>query len=100
MMDGDEILPIVYACFPSFAPMLLIFIICNFGHYLTQRFKNVEDEFFAIHWYMLPLTMQRNWPIVAAVAQNEIGLQVFGSRYFNRLLFMQVQLNNTQWSKL
>lgn len=90
-MDGDEILPIVFACFPSFAPMLLIFIICNFGQFLTQRFRNVEEEFYAMKWYALPVKMQKNWPVMAAVAQIEIGLQVFGSRYFNRLLFMQVR---------
>lgn len=92
-MVGDGILAALFASFPSFLPLLTIFILCNVGQNVSHSFSQIRDDFYEVSWYTLPLNMQKNWPMLLTIGEREIGLRGFGSHCLNRGLYMKVFLN-------
>lgn len=90
---GGQIWATVFILTNSLSPMLIVFIICNFGNELTNYFEDVAENFYGMDWHMLPLDMQKHWPMMIALGQKDVELRTFGSNCFNRVLFMKVYMN-------
>lgn len=58
---SGEVITILFALSTSFGPMLFHYIICNFGTHLTQSFKRIGNEFYAVSWYKLPYRKIGHW---------------------------------------
>ncbi|XP_055296830.1 odorant receptor 22c-like [Sitodiplosis mosellana] len=56
-----------------------LYLFCHFGDQLTESFGNVDNAFYQLSWYELPLDMQKCIPMAISLAQKEIYLQGFGS---------------------
>lgn len=84
MLDSVRMSPVILV------PIFWLYFICHFGDHLTQSFENIEMEFIGFSWFMLPINLQKNWTVIIAVGQKEIGLQAFGSTNCTRQLFMKV----------
>lgn len=91
-MYGGPLLSMMYKIVPSGAPIVMIYILCHFGQRVTQHYECLEYECYAISWYMLPLNIQKNWPIMIRVAQKPIELRGIGSIGLNRQTYMQVKV--------
>lgn len=88
--DADEIVAILTLCSIILGPLIVIYVICHFGDYLEQDFRRVGNEFYEISWYNLPVNLQKDWPFLIAMAQQETGLRGFGKICFNREMFMKI----------
>lgn len=71
----------------SLGPFAFFFIICESGNYLTQEFNQIADAYYKTSWYMLPVDMQKIWPVAIGFGQMEIGI---GSTHCKRDLYAQV----------
>lgn len=64
---------------------------CHFGNKLTQRFEDVGDNAYAyVAWYMLPMDMQKSYPMILRLGQQNVYLRGFADTRFTREVFMLV----------
>lgn len=64
---------------------------CHFGNKLTQRFEDVGDNAYAyVAWYMLPMDMQKSYPMILRLGQRNVYLRGYGRARFSREVFMLV----------
>lgn len=64
-------------CFP-------LYICCDFGNRVTQGFEEVEIELNQLPWYLFPLDVQKNVPMMIALSQKSMLIKGFGSADCNR----------------
>lgn len=67
-----------------------LFIFCELGNQVTQRYDVLGDSIYDISWYMLPLNTQQYLPMVISIAQNSVYLRGFGSANCTREVFKKV----------
>ena len=67
-----------------------LYVFCEFGHQVTQRFDDLHDTVFGMAWYLLPLEMQKTIPMIISMAQKEVHLEAFGGVHCTREVFMKV----------
>lgn len=64
---------------------------CDFGQKVRNGFDEVADMLYQLDWHELPLEMQKNMPMVLAVAQKNIYIGRFGSNItYSRPVFKKV----------
>lgn len=80
----------LYNIATSVTPLILFFLTCDLCNHLSQQFSCIGDAYYETSWYILPVGMQKNWPIVIDFGQLEIGLQGLGKTHCNRVLYSQV----------
>lgn len=65
-----------------FLEMVYGFCMCSFsceiGQRITDAFEPNEKILGELDWYSFPLELQRNLPIIWAVAQKPVALKCFG----------------------
>lgn len=67
-----------------------IFLYCEFGERLMERFDEIEDEVFNWSWYKMPLNIQKMLPIIINGIQQPVGLTGFGGIRCTREAFQNV----------
>lgn len=80
----------LYTIATSLTPLIFFFLNCDFGDYLSQQYSHIGDAYYEASWYVLPLDMQKNWPIVIGFGQLEVGVQGLGNTHCNRVLYLKV----------
>lgn len=67
-----------------------VFVFCELGFQISNRFEDVYDEICRFDWYFLPTELQHTWQIVIMVAQEPVELVSFGNIVCNRDTFKRV----------
>lgn len=76
---------------PTSVIVFWLFLFCHFGNKLTQRFEDVGDNAYAyVAWYMLPMDMQKSYPMILRLGQRNVYLRGFAGTRFTREVFMLV----------
>lgn len=92
-MYDTPLLSAMYKIVPSVVPVVLIYLICHLGQYVTQHYVRLGNEWYAVSWYVLPSNLQKNWTIMIRATQKPIELRAFGSHSLNRETYMQVNVS-------
>lgn len=77
--------------------ILLLFLFCYSGTQVTERFNDIGDEVYALEWYVLPLNLQRNIPMIMALSNQEIYLRGLGGYHYTHETFKKVNKNSLLW---
>lgn len=75
--------------------MMWLFIYCYFGDQVTSQFNNIVDSFYSIDWYLLPLNIQKDLPLVIFAADSKVHIKGFGTTSCTRETFKKVIHCNT-----
>lgn len=71
---------------------LALFLFCDFGNRVTQRYEDVGDKVYQMAWYSFPLNIQKKLKSTIAISQKNIYVR--GAEFeTTREMFMRV-LNN------
>lgn len=58
-----------------------LYLFCNSGNHLTQRFEDVADDVYMdITWYLLPNDTQKYLPLMLAIGQKQVCLRGFTAK--------------------
>ena len=71
---------------------LFIFIICEPGERVSEKFEEFSNELGQCNWYALPSEMQRMYLIFLSDAQQPINIQCYGRILCSRETFKTVIL--------
>lgn len=74
------------------ASYAMIFVLCEFGQRVNAVFEEMCIVFDQMRWYLFPIGIQKLLPTVLVVAQEPIGLNMFGSIACNRRTFKEVSI--------
>lgn len=77
------IIEVIYA-------LSIICIVCELGERMTIAYDEMDCVIQQFSWYLFPIQIQRQLPIVMINAQQSVTLQCFGSIFANRESFKQV----------
>lgn len=69
-----------------------IFLFCELGERVTNRFDVRNDLIYQSDWYTFPFEIQRTLPTVILAAQQPIGICIFGSARCSRHSFENVSV--------
>lgn len=69
-----------------------IFMICDFGEKVSNRFDDIADVLCQLQWYELPNEVQRVLPIIMMSAQQPVIIGGFGNILLRREVFKKVRL--------
>lgn len=72
-----------------------IYLFCNFGENVTNRFSAINDSVYECSWYSFPKEVQRILPIVMVSAQQSLVIKAFGNILCTRQTFKTVNKSNT-----
>lgn len=68
-----------------------IFLFCNFGEMVTQKYIEVNHAFFECNWYLFPIEIQRHYmPMILMNTQQTVILRGFGNIDITRETFKKV----------
>lgn len=67
-----------------------LYLFCHFGNLVTFRFERFGISVSQLAWYMLPLVMQKDLPIVIAISQKNVFIRAFAGTHCNRDVFKEV----------
>lgn len=70
----------------------LVYIVCEFGENLTNRFEDLDEAVYQCDWYTYPNEIQNLLPIILLGSQEPIILSVFGKVSCTRESFKNVSL--------
>ena len=83
-------------CVRIFWSIAQIFLFCNFGENVTNRFSGINDTIYeCTSWYSFPKEVQRILPIVMVSAQQSLVIKAFGNISCTRQTFQKVNKSNT-----
>lgn len=68
-----------------------VFIICEVGEQLKNRFIQIDHSFEQLKWYLFPVDVQKLLPLIIANIQQEATIACFGSLSCTRELFEKVE---------
>lgn len=71
--------------------MNLVLLVCEVGQRITDEFRGVDEAFGNVHWYLLPLELQRMLPLIIAYTQEPVIIAFFGSASCTRNQFKKVR---------
>lgn len=69
-----------------------LYIFCNFGQKLTDRFELFEDVMCKCQWYLFPIEMQQTFAFVMMNVQQSATVKCFGNIELNRETSKQVNV--------
>lgn len=75
-----------------FWAFVTIFLICEFGHRIGDKFEETNRLFDQLSWYTFPVGMWRMLPTILLAAQQPVRFDVFGSISCSRNDFRKVWL--------
>lgn len=73
-----------------------IFLTCDFGERVSNRFDVIDDVLCQFEWYDLPLEVQKMLPIIMMSTQQTVVFKGFGNIWLLREVFRQVSAKNSQ----
>lgn len=73
-----------------FWAFIQMFIVCNFGEILTNRFGEVDNTIYGCDWYEFPYEIQRVLPIIMMGAQQSVIIEGFANLTCSREAFKKV----------
>lgn len=82
-----DLLIVIGLVFGAFGP---IFLLCELGERLTDRFNQIENEIFQCNWYTYPMDIQRMLPIIISETQALFVLSGLGNIQCSREAFKNV----------
>lgn len=68
----------------------VLYVFCDIGEHVTQRFEGLGDQVYQLDWHTLPLDMQRDLAIVIALAQKRIYVRGYADTRSTRKVFKKV----------
>lgn len=74
----------------AFWSFVQIFLHCEFGERLIERFNEIDDEMIQCDWYTFPFNIQKMWPFVIKGVQRPIILIGYGNVTCTREAFQNV----------
>lgn len=63
---------------PTIVNILWLYLVCHFSGLLTLQLSRFGDVVYQLNWYLLPLKLQIDLPIMLALAQKKVFLQAYG----------------------
>lgn len=69
---------------------LTIFIFCECGQRVTNKFTEVNDIICQLNWYLFSIEIQRMMPNIMMITQRPVILRGFGNCYCTREAFKNV----------
>lgn len=69
---------------------ILVFSCCELGQQFSNGFQSLEDKFYRIKWYLMPIGIQKLLPIFMLQTQNTFVVKFFGSYMCSREQFKKV----------
>lgn len=72
----------------------MIFVLCEFGEKVGAVFEEISIAVDQLNWYLFPIGTRKLLPTVLIVAQEPVGLDIFGSISCNRRTFKEVKSRN------
>lgn len=73
--------------------ILLLFLFCHSGTQVTERFHGIGEEVYGLTWYVLPLNLQQDIPVIIALSNKEIYLRGLGGYHYTNETFKKVNEN-------
>lgn len=73
-----------------FEAIVTVFGICELGERVSMAFDEISLALDQLKWYLLPREAWKSLPIILVVAQESVGLTIFGSISCNRIVFKEV----------
>lgn len=73
------------------AIIFLLYLICYFGNRMTVQFHCIGDGMYDSAWYLLPLCLQRNFPMMIALSNKTIYIQGFVGYDCTHVTLMKVR---------
>lgn len=73
--------------------ILQIFIFCELGNRITDRFNKIPNVIYHRNWYTFPKEIQRITPLILMAAQQPVTLTGFANLKFTRESFRKVKLD-------
>lgn len=62
----------------------LVFIVCEVGQRLTEKFNELNDIFAGLEWYSFPFELQRIYPTVLTNCRHKMFLRFMWPRLFQK----------------
>lgn len=81
---------LLYAFTLIFWAIIPIFVFCELGINVTDRFNRIPDQIYDSEWYTFPMDIQRILPTVMVAAQQPLVLQGFANLKCTRESFKKV----------
>lgn len=79
-MHGEmNLMTIGIAIIDTLVATACMFVTCELGQRGSNAFEEILDEFDKFNWYKFPLEISRSLPMILAVAQMPVALEVFAS---------------------
>ena len=78
MHDEMSLMTLILAMFDALVATIAIFITCELGQRASDAFDEILDEFNKLDWYRFPNGINRMLPLILAVIQKPVVLEVFG----------------------
>lgn len=76
--DDQDLYKIYIPLCVTIAMLGYILMLCEPGHYCTEKFENFEYELGQCDWYALPIELQRMYLIFLSNTQNEVEITSYG----------------------
>lgn len=80
---------LIHEMFLSFS---FIFIICECGEKVCNAFNEINKEIDKLDWYLFPIEIQRNLPMLIIISQKPVIIQGYGNIWYNREAFKNAAL--------
>lgn len=58
---------------------LYVFVLCELGQRITNRFEQLDDSFGQCNWYLFPIEMKKMFVITTAISQQPIFIRGYGN---------------------
>lgn len=83
---------IVFASIILFWAFMQVFVLCDFGENMMNKFGEVNDMIYSKNWYTFPQQIKRVIPIIMMGAQLDVILKGFANLTCTREAFKKVKL--------
>lgn len=74
-----------------FWAVIQMYIFCELGENVTERFSQIPRAIYCCDWYMYPMEIQRALPTVMVAAQQPVVFQGFSNLKCTREAFKKVK---------
>lgn len=89
--EADNLVVFVVPFFELFWSFGLVFITCELAGRVSSKFDDVDATVAQFKWYLFPYDVQKLLPTIISNAQQEVGIECFGSVLCNRETFQKVR---------
>lgn len=76
---SETFLDIQVAILIMFWSFAQIFLFCEFGERLIDRFAEIDNEMFGWNWYKFPIGVQKILPLIMKGTQKPVKVEGFGN---------------------